>query len=163
MRTLMTFIAVVAPILSCGAADLPPTIDEIAAFCASETLEQAATKAGALAWWPVPEAALEAWRKGFVAHHGREVVVRGWRQAERENANTMSFWIAAGPGGHTACSYTTASTGALLGAVSAHFGPPTSLDKSDVVTTAVWKRTGSEVSFSQIGTHAVLYVTRFNP
>jgi hypothetical protein len=163
MRTLPPFIAIATLMVACGAANLPPTIDKIAAFCASETIEQAAGTAGALAWLPVPQAALEDWRRGFISHNGREVVVRAWRQADHDGADTLSFWIMAGPGGHTACSYTTASAANLLDAISAHFGPPTSLDKRDFGATALWKRTGSEVSFSQVGTHAVLYVTRFNP
>jgi hypothetical protein len=163
MRSFPPFIATATLVIACGAANLPPTIDKIAAFCASETIEQAAGTAGALAWQPVPEAALEDWRRAFTSHNGRDVVVRAWRQVEQDGADTLAFWVVAGPGGYTMCSYTTASAANLLDAISAHFGPPTSFDKRDFGSTALWKRTGSEVSFSQIGTQAVLYVTRFDP
>jgi hypothetical protein len=95
---------------------------------------------------------------GFIAYNGGTVEVSGWQRGDNISDDSLSFWIARGPNGHRACSLTVTNPAKLLDDLSERFGAPTSLDKRELGTTAVWKRGSTEISFSQVGSNAVLYV-----
>lgn len=157
------FVAVVAMSFACAASAAPLELDDIVAVCASVSMAEATARADALAWRPVPDADLDDWRQGFAAHDARAVVVRAWRQSEHDDADRLSFWIAAGPGGHVACSFDTASAEDLLDRVTARFGTPTTLERHTSGVTAMWSHAGGQVSYSQVGTHAGLVLSRPAP
>jgi hypothetical protein len=143
------------------AAGMPSALTSSQLFdiCASSTLSEAAPKGDQLGWPRMSDAQLEDWRSKFIHHNGGSVQVLGWRRGQRDGDDSLSFWIAEGPNGHRACSYSTGDPGGLLDALSERFGTPTSLDKHDFGTTAYWKRGAIQASFSQVGSSAVVNIS----
>ncbi len=137
-------------------------VAQIAHICASATIREASERSGPLAWMRVPDSDLEEWRSRFVEHNKLDVQVVAWRESEQEGADALSFWIAPGPEGHKACYYTTAHSEGLLEALTAQFGAPASLDRYEHATIAHWKDGGVETSFSEVGSHAGVNISRQN-
>jgi hypothetical protein len=135
-----------------------PSLTQLFDFCGSQTMAEAEAKAGQFGWRRMTDAELQDWRTGFIAYNGGFVDVSGWRRGDKASDDSLSFWIARGLNGHRACSLTVTNPAKLLDDLSARFGAPTSLDKRELGTSAVWQRGGTEISFSQVGSSAVLYV-----
>ncbi|GEC35922.1 hypothetical protein N181_31890 [Sinorhizobium fredii USDA 205] len=132
---------------------MPPTftVAQLLDICGSSTVSEATTKGDALGWERMNDEQVEEWRAGFLAHNGGSVDLVGWRRGEKEGDGMLSFWIAKGPNGHKACSYSVTNPAGLLDALTQRFGPPSSLDKMDFGSVAYWKHSATEVSFSQVG------------
>ncbi|MBV8568814.1 MAG: hypothetical protein JO273_25510 [Methylobacteriaceae bacterium] len=148
-------------ILFAGTASaMPPalTLGQLLDICASSTVAQAAAKGDGLRWRRVSDAQLADWRSRFVAYNGGSVEALGWQRGEKEGDGLLSFWTARGKNAHRACAYSVRNPGGLLDALIAHFGPPKSLDRYDFGTTATWKQGAVEISFSQVGSSAVLNI-----
>jgi hypothetical protein len=137
-----------------------PTLTQLFDFCGSQTMAEAEAKADQFGWRRMTDADLHDWRAGFIAYNGGTVEVSGWRRGDNVSDDSLSFWIAHGPSEHRACSYTVTNPAKLLDDLSERLGAPTSFDKRELATTAVWKRGVTEVSFSQVGSSAVLYVVQ---
>lgn len=137
-----------------------PSIPQLMSICASPTMIEATSKAAELNWQPVPDERLEEWRERFTSD-GREVHVVAWQQTDREGADSLAFWIAPGPGGHRSCYYSTSSPDGLLEALTEQFGTPANLDKHDLVTTAIWAHDSANITFSQIGSSAVVNFAKY--
>jgi hypothetical protein len=101
---------------------------------------------------------LEKWRASFASYNGGPVEVLGWRRGGNEGDDSLSFWFAGGRSAHRACSYSTANPTGLLEELSERFGSSANLDKCQFGTTAFWKLGQMDVSFSQAGSNAVLYI-----
>jgi hypothetical protein len=161
MRNAMTG-AVLNVLFAIGsAAAMPPTLTlpQLLDFCDSQTIASAEAKGDQLGWRRMTDADLKDWRTGFIAYNGGSVEVSGWRRGDKASDDSLSFWVARGPNEHRACAYTVTDPARLFDDLSERFGTPTSLDKREFGTTAVWKRGSSaEISFSQVGSSAVLYV-----
>ncbi len=136
-----------------------PSIPLLLSICASPTMIEATSKAAELNWRPMPDERLEEWRERFTSG-GRQVHVAAWQQTDREGADSLAFWIALGPGGHRACYFSTSSPDGLLESLSEQFGTPATLDKHDFGTTAFWEHNSAEITFSQIGSSAVVNIAK---
>lgn len=84
----------------------------------------------------------------------------GWQRENAGQTDSLSFWLALGPNGHKACTYSTARPAGLLDALSARLGPPDTLDKEDAIEmiSAYWKQGAVAYSFTQIGSSATIAV-----
>jgi hypothetical protein len=160
MRKAMTGVVLNALFAVGSAAATPPTLTlpQLLDFCDSQTMASAEAKADQFGWHRMTDADLKDWRTGFIAYNGGSVDVLGWRRGDKAGDDSLSFWVARGPNGHQACAYSVTNPATLFDDLSARFGAPTSLDKRESATTAVWKRGAAEISFSQVGSSAVLYV-----
>lgn len=160
MRNAMTgaVLSVLLAVQPAAATPPLPTLTQLFDFCGSQTMTEAEAKADQFGWRRMADADLHDWRAGFIAYNGGTVEVSGWRRGDNISDNSLSFWIARGPDGHRACLLTVTNPAKLLDDLSERFGAPTSLDKRELGTTAVWKRGSTEISFSQVGSNAVLYV-----
>lgn len=140
------------------AAAAPPmlTLAQLLEFCDSKTLAEAEAKGDQLGWRRMTQAELEDWRAGFAASTHSAVEVSGWRR--EDGGDSLSFWVAHGPNQQRACSYAVNNPALLLDDLSERFGAANDLDKRDSGTTASWKFGATEISFSQVGQSAVLYV-----
>jgi hypothetical protein len=161
MRNAMTgaVLSVLLAVQPAAATPPLPTLTQLLDFCGSQTMAEAEAKAGQFGWRRMTDADLQDWRAGFIAYNGGTVEVSGWRRGDKTTDDSLSFWIARGPNGHRACSLTATNPAKLLDDLSERFGAPTSLDKRERGTTAVWQLGATEISFSQVGASAVLYVT----
>jgi hypothetical protein len=160
MRNAMTgaVLSVLIAVQPAAATPALPTLTQLFDFCGSQTMAEAEAKADQFGWRRTTDADLHDWRAGFIAYNGGTVEVSGWRRGDKTTDDSLSFWIARGPSEHRACSYTVTNPAKLLDDLSERLGAPTSLDKRELATTAVWKLGATEVSFSQVGSSAVLYV-----
>lgn len=152
-----------AAFLNTGAATAMPmdiTVDRLLNICEAPTVQAAKVKGDELGWQPQTEAETEEWRTHFVASNGGSVKIVGWRHDEAGQAETLSFWIAVGPNGHKACSYSTARPGGLLNSLSERLGAPDDLDKNDTteMISAYWKRGAVAYSFTQAGPSVALNI-----
>ncbi len=148
-------------LFAAGAAAATPsmlTLAQLVDFCGSTTIAEAEAKGGQLGWRHMTPAELEDWRAGFVAYSGDAVEVSGWRRGDKDGSESLSFWVAHGPNLHRACAYSLTNPARLLDDLSERFGTPNNLEKYDLGTTASWKLGAMEISFSQVGQSAVLYV-----
>jgi hypothetical protein len=159
MRGIATSLAISLLFATAAAADTssPLSFAQLIDFCGSDTLAGAEAKADRLGWRRLAEAELKDWRTGFVAHNGGAVEVSGWQQGE-EGGDALSFWVVRGADQHRACSYTVNRPSRLLDELTERFGPPQNLDKQEFGLTASWKLGAMEISYSQVGNSAVLYV-----
>ena len=136
-----------------GALAMPSslTLSRLLDICGSSTVPEAVTKGDALGWQRRADAEFEEWRTHFRNYNSGSVEVVGWRRGAQAGEDLLSFWIAKGPNGHRACSYSPTDPAGFLEALMAHFGTPDSLDKHEFGTVAFWKQGATEVSFSQVG------------
>jgi hypothetical protein len=160
MRDVMIGVVLAALCGVRAATAMPPTITlpQLLDFCDSQTIAEAQAKGDQFGWRRMTGTELADWRTGFIAYNGGPVEVSGWRRGDQSGDDSLSFWVAGGPNGHKACAYTVTGPAHLLDDLSERFGAPTSLDKREFGPTAVWKRGATEISFSQVGSSAVLYV-----
>jgi hypothetical protein len=135
-----------------------PPLAQVLDFCGSTTMPEAAAKGDQLGWRRMTDAEIEPWRTGFAATNGGPVEVLGWRRGDNDRDDSLSFWVAHGPNRHKACSYAATNPARLLDDLSERFGAPSNLEKSELATTAAWKLGAMEVSFSQVGSRALIYV-----
>lgn len=129
--------------------------------CSSETIAEVTAKGDQLGWEAVPatDPGTIEWRQSFMSYNGGSVDVVGWRKNSTENEESISFWIAQGPNAHKACSYSVKVAGGLLDALIELLGRPSNLDRNEVAITAFWKPGRGEVSFSQVGSAALVVVS----
>lgn len=156
MRANIIAAAALGTVLAAGRVAAMPALTTAQLFdvCGSSTISEAAAKGDRLGWRRMSDAQLEEWRSSFIACNGGSVQVLAWRRGEKDGDDSLSFWIARGPNGHRACSYSTASPDGLLDALSERLGAPETLDKYDFGATAYWKRDAAEIYFSQVGSRA---------
>ncbi len=161
MRANIAAAAVLGILLAAGPAAAMPALTAAQLFdvCGSSTIPEAAARGDRLGWQRMTDAQLEDWRSSFVAYNGGSVQVLAWRRGEKDGDDTLSFWIARGPNGHRACSYSTGSPDGFLDALSERLGAPDTLDKHDFGTTAYWKRDAAEISFSQVGSRVSVTIS----
>lgn len=132
-----------------AAASLSP--EKLLDICAAPTVADAQARGDALGWTRMTEADFREWRESFVGYNKGEVDVIGWRQPGSEKSDALSFWVARGPNAHRACTYSMAKLDGALEALTRVLGKPESLEKNEVVTTAVWVREGAEIYYSAVG------------
>jgi hypothetical protein len=152
MRNLLTGVAF-SVLFAVDAAAVTPsmlTFVQLVDFCTSKTLAEAEAKGDQLGWRRLTPAELENWR--------HTVEVSGWRRGDKDGGGSLSFWVARGPSQHRACAYSVTNPAGLLDDLSERFGTPSNLEKHDFGTTASWKLGVTEISFSQVGQSAVLYI-----
>lgn len=133
------------------------TADRLLDICEAPTVQAVLVKGDELGWPRMTDAETEDWRRHFVAYNGGSVEVVGWR----DEAESLSFWIATGPNGHKACAYSTARPAGFLDALSKRLGAPDNLDRNDAIesTMARWTRSPVEYSFVQVGASAIINIT----
>jgi hypothetical protein len=150
--------------LSGKALAMPPllSIDQFLEVCRSDTVAEATAKGDAFGWARMEDSQIEDWRTHFLAYNGGTVQVIGWRRGESDGDGLLSFWIAIGPNGHKACSYSLAHPEGLLDGLIDHFGKPASLDKYEFGTVANWQQGLAEVSYSQVGSSTGIVVSYKN-
>jgi hypothetical protein len=160
MRKLVVGVAINMFLVAGLAVAMPPalTIDQLLDICRSLTVLEAAAKGDRLGWPRMTGARVEEWRAGFLSYNGGAVQVLSWQREAKDVADAVSFWTAQGPNGHRACSYSTANSAGLLDALSARFGTPASLERYDFGAVASWSLGRAEVSFSQVGSNAVVNI-----
>ena len=146
-----------------GAATAMPdnmTVDRFLAICEAPSVQVATIQGDKLGWQRLTEAETEEWRAQFVGYNGGSVEAVGWRRKSADQSDLLSFWIATGPNGHKACTYSTTKPAGLLDALSAVLGTPDTRNKEDAVEmiSAYWKRGEVEYSFTQIGSSATIAV-----
>lgn len=125
--------------------------------CEATTLDEAAARGARLGWPAAPDD--PEWRAGFERHNGGTVRIVGWRRGAREGDGLLSFWVATGPNAHTACGLATDRPG-LPEALRDRFGvPDQSEDHGDIVS-AFWRRGGTKVSFTRVGSASNLNLSR---
>jgi hypothetical protein len=137
MRNLVTGVAF-SVLFAVDAAVVTPsvlTLAQLVDFCTSKTLAEAEAKGDQLGW-----------RR--IASTGNAVEVSGWRRGDIDGGDSLSFWVARGPGQHRACAYSVTNPAGLLDDLSERFGTPSNLEKHDFGTTASWKLGVTEISFS---------------
>lgn len=136
------------------------TVDRLIAICEAPDVQAATMKGEALGWRRLTDVETEEWRNNFVTYNGGSVEVVGWRREKAGHADLLSFWVADGPDGHKACSYSTASSAGLLDALSARLGEPDILDRHDAaeVISASWTRGAVVYSFAQVGSSVTFAV-----
>lgn len=152
-----------AAFLNIGAATAMPedmTVDRLLAICEAPDVQAATVKGEELGWKRLTDADTEEWRNNFVTYNGGSVEVVGWRREKTGHADLLSFWIAVGPNGHKACSYSTARSAGLLDALSGRLGEPDILDRQDAaeVISASWTRGAVVYSFAQVGSSVTFAV-----
>lgn len=152
-----------AAFLNIGAATAMPedmTVDRLLAICEAPDVQAATVKGEELGWKRLTDAETEEWRTHFVGYNGGSVEAVGWRREMAGQADSLWFWVAVGPNGHKACTYSTARPDGLLDALSAHLGPPDTLNKEAAIEmiSAYWKQGAVEYSFTQIGSSATIAV-----
>jgi hypothetical protein len=160
MRNLVTGVAF-SVLFTVNAAAVTPsmlTFVQLVDFCTSKTLAEAEAKGDQLGWRRLTPAELENWRTSYIASTGNTVEGSGWRRGDKDGGDSLSFWVARGPGQHRACAYSVTNPAGLLDDLSERFGTPSNLEKHDFGTTASWKLGVTEISFSQVGQSAVLYI-----
>jgi hypothetical protein len=104
------------------------------------------------------EAQTAAWRESFVAYNHGTVELVAWHRQPGADAATLSFWVSTGSNRHKACSYTPSDPAALLDGLTSYLGQPDTQDKTDLGTTARWKRDRHEMAYTQVGSAAGLVV-----
>lgn len=136
------------------------TVDRLLAICEAPDVQAAVEQGDKLGWERLTDAETEEWRTHFVGYNGGSVDVVGWMRESGGQTDTLSFWVAVGPNGHKACTYSTARPAGLLDALSARLGPYDTLDKEDAIDmiSAYWKRGAVEYSFTQTGSSAIIAV-----
>ncbi|NTI46420.1 MULTISPECIES: hypothetical protein [Rhizobium/Agrobacterium group] len=152
-----------AAFLNSGAATAMPenmTVDRLLAICEAPDLQAAMVQGDKLGWQRLTDAETEEWRTHFVGYNGGSVEAVGWRRKSAGQTDSLSFWVAVGPNGHKACTYSTARPAGLLDALSARLGAPDTLNEEDVLEmiSAYWKQGAVEYSFTQIGSSATIAV-----
>ncbi len=146
-----------------GAATAMPdnmTVDRLLAICEAPSVQVATIQGDKLGWQRLTDAETEEWRAQFVGYNGGSVEAVGWRRKSADQSDLLSFWIATGPNGHKACTYSTANPVRLLDGLSARLGAPDTQNKEDAMgmISAYWKRGEVEYSFTQIGSSATIAV-----
>ena len=149
--------------LNIGAASAMPlnmTVDRLLDICEAPTVRAAAAKGDQLGWQDMTDAETEEWRTSFVGYNGGSVQLVGWRREQAGAAESLSFWIAVGPNGHKACTYSTARPAGLLDALSERLGTPDALDKNDAIESisAWWTRDEIAFSFVPVGSSALISI-----
>ena len=144
-----------AAIAASPATAAPLSMAKMLDICTSASVPEASWKGDALGWKRVDDD--PEWRSSFEAYNGGTVEVVGWR-AENKDDGALSFWIATGPNGHRACSYSVENPAGLLDALTGHFGTPDTLDKFEFGVTAFWAHGSTEVSYSQVGASAGIVI-----
>ncbi|MCO5730564.1 hypothetical protein [Rhizobium sp. SSA_523] len=162
-KTAVTVLCVL--IGTAGAAAAPPadlTVDHLLTLCTAPGVQEAAQEGDKLGWRRMSDADTSAWRSGFQAHNGGPVELVGWKRDGSEGAESLSYWMSVGRNGHQACAYSTPRPGALLDALKARLGPPDDFDSQPVIesTSAFWQRSGVAYQFTQVGTSALVNISR---
>ncbi len=164
MRMRMTFISgICAALFSMGGAVAMPvdmTVDRLLNICGAPTVQKATAKGDELGWQRMTNAETEEWRAHFVGYNGGSVELVGWRRNNAAGPESLSFWVAVGPNGHKACTYSTMQPAGLLDALSERLGAPDTLDGDSAagITSAAWKRDAVVYSFTQVGSSATVSV-----
>lgn len=158
MRT--AFGGICCLILGAGAALAMPvdmTVDRLLNICEAHTVEAASAKGDELGWkrFEAPE-----WRASFIAYNGSSVDVVSWRRELANKDETLSFWIAVGPNAHRACAYSTTDPASVFDELSKRLGKPDILESFEAaeMTSAWWTQAGREVSFSKVGSSAMIAI-----
>lgn len=146
-----------------GAATAMPVdmmVDRLLDICEATTVQTAIVRGDELGWQRLTNAETEEWRTHFLAYNGGSVDVVGWRREQAGGADSLSFWVAAGPNGHKACTYSTARPAGLLDALAERLGASDDLDQNDTIEsiTASWTRGTVEYSLAQVGSSAVINI-----
>ncbi|NKB84715.1 hypothetical protein HED51_22905 [Ochrobactrum grignonense] len=137
------------------------TVDRLLDICEAPNVRAATVKGDELGWRRQTDAETEEWRSHFVAYNGGSVEVVGWRRDDNAGeADLLSFWVAVGPNGHKACTFSTKKPAGLLNALSERLGIPDTMEKEDAIEmiSAYWKRGAVEYSFTQIGSTAAIAI-----
>lgn len=152
-----------AAFLNIGAATATPenmTVNHLLAICEAPDVQAAIVQGDKLGWQRLTDEETEDWRTHFVGYNGGSVEAVGWRRESAGRTDSLSFWVAVGPNGHKACTYSTARPAGLLDALSTRLGPPDTLDKEEAIEmiSAYWKQSAVEYSFTQTGSSATIAV-----
>lgn len=136
------------------------TVDRLVAICEAPDVQAATVQGDKLGWQRLTAAETEEWRAHFAGYNGGSVEAVGWRRESAGQTDSLSFWVAVGPNGHKACTYSMARAAGLLDALSARLGPPDTLEKEDAIEmiSAYWKQGAVEYSFTQIRSSATIAV-----
>lgn len=135
-------------------------MDRLLAVCEAPTVPAALAQGGELGWPRLTDADTQEWRTGFLGYNGGSVEVVGWRRGDAREAETLSYWVAVGPNGHTACAWSTTDPDGLLDALSQRLGEPDILEDKGAagIVSAHWTRDAAEYSFAQVGSSAIINI-----
>ncbi|MCO6389454.1 hypothetical protein GTW25_00215 [Aliihoeflea aestuarii] len=160
MTALGTVCAVFATIGTVTAMSIDITVDRLFDICEAPAVSVVAQKGDELGWRRLTDAETQEWHTSFVAYNGGSVEIVGWQREEAGKLESLSFWIAVGPNGHTACAYSTEGPSEFLGALSERLGPPDNFDRNDAVETisASWIRGATQYSFVQVGSRILVNI-----
>jgi hypothetical protein len=160
MRNVVTGIVINVLFAARLATGTPSTLTpaQLFDFCESQTIAEAEAKGGQLGWRRMADVEIEEWRTGFISYNGGSVEALGWRRGDKNGSDSLSYWVARGADRHRVCAYSVANPEGLLDNLSERFGAPANLDKFEFGTSASWKLGQLEVSFSQVGSSALLYI-----
>ena len=150
-RSAIAAILMVAAMAGPAAATPPAlTVARFLEICGSSTMTEAAGEGGALGWERMDAQKFQEWRAAFLRYNGESTEVIGWQRGKADDDDSL-FWIVTGPDGHRICSTLLADPTGMLSGLTEHFGRPDSLDQSEAITSAYWKKDAAEISFSQVG------------
>jgi hypothetical protein len=156
----IAIICAVLGAMSAPAAAAGLTAARLIDICAAPSVEIATQMGDALGWPRLPDAQTKEWRAAFLAHNGGTVDLVGWSRDTGDAPESLSFWIATGPNGHKACTYSTQRPAGLLDELTAILGAPDSLDRNDELprVSAVWVRASRLYTFSRLGSVALVTI-----
>ncbi|WP_430259453.1 hypothetical protein [Neorhizobium sp. IRS_2294] len=164
MRAIAIIIATVVSIYagSSAAAPVEMTVDRLISICMASDIEDVSATGDELGWQRMSEADTSEWRSAFQGYNGGSVEVVGWKREQSDSTDSLSFWIAVGPSGHQACTYSTDHPAGLLDALKARLGSPDDFEKMEEIesTTAFWNKEGIEYAFSQTGSSAMIQISK---
>jgi hypothetical protein len=164
VRAIAIIIATVVSIYagSSAAAPVEMTVDRLISICMASDIQDVSAKGEELGWQRMSEADTSEWRSAFQGYNGGSVEVVGWKREQSDSTDSLSFWIAVGPSGHQACTYSTDHPAGLLDALKARLGSPDDFEKMEEIesTTAFWNKEGIEYAFSQTGSSAMIQISK---
>lgn len=160
MTALGTICAMLVTIGTVTAMPIDMTIGRLLDICEAPAVTVAAQKGDELGWRRLTDAETQEWHTSFVAYNGGSVEIVGWQREEAGKDESLSFWIAVGPNGHTACAYSTEGPSEFLDALSQRLGSPDNFDRNDAVEmiSASWTRGATQYSFVQVGSHILVSI-----
>lgn len=154
--------ALLATTATAASAPMDMSVDRLLDICAASSVAAAASKGDGLGWTRLTDAQRDEWRRNFLAYNGGTLEHVGWRRDPGSETESLSFWVAAGPNGHTACAYSAAASAGLLEALTERLGKPDTLDKTEISksVSAVWAHGAVEYYFTQVGARMGVNISR---